>query len=434
MTKTKAVILAAGKGTRLQPLTNTIPKPLLEILGESIIKRLINSLYNSGIDEFIVITHYNENQVKDHVSALDLPGTTITFVHQPELLGTADAFLLAKNYLLQDDFFIGVNGDCLYSPNLVKQVVKMANKNRIGLGGKIVQDTHNYGIIQLDDEYPVSIIEKPPKGEIKEGYANIGIYALPTKVITILEKMKEEKLLSSRGEYEFPDAINRLIENSDYKTALIELQEDDYWFDIGLPWSLLEANQTLLSLCEEEREGEIEPNVHFEGKVIVKKGARVRSGSYIQGPVFIDEGADVGPNCYIRKYTYLGKNSRIGNACEVKNSIIYNGTHAGHLSYIGDSIIGPNTNFGAGTITANLRLDDKPVKVKIKGQRIDSGRRKLGAIIGEGVKTGIDVLFMPGVKVGDNSWIGAGTIVNEDVDSETIYYVNQKSLQKRKKT
>ncbi|UJG39723.1 MAG: NTP transferase domain-containing protein [Candidatus Heimdallarchaeum aukensis] len=429
----KAVILAAGKGERLRPLTETTPKPMLKLLGKTIIERQFLALAEAGVKEFIVVTNYMEEKIQEHIASIAPPYTSIIFVHQKKVRGTADAFLSVKHYL-DEDFFIGLNGDCVYSPQTIEKAVNILKDKKIGLGGRLVKDTHNYGIIQLDDEYPTAIIEKPPKGEIEEGYANIGIYVLPTGIIDILEDMIKQKEISSRGEYEFPTAINKLISYSDYKTALIKVEENDYWFDIGLPWTLLEANQKLLSLCEEEKEGKIEDNVHIEGKVIIKKGAIVRSGAYIQGPVFIDEGADIGPNCYIRKYTYLGKNTRIGNACEVKNSIIYDGTHAGHLSYIGDSIIGENSNFGAGTITANLRLDDRTVKMFIKNERVDSQRRKLGAIIGDNVKTGIGALFMPGVKIGHDTWIGAGTIVNEDVESKMIYYSKPKNIQKGKES
>ncbi len=432
-TNTKAIILAAGEGKRLQPLTNTKPKPLLKVLGKSVLFRTMHDLYEAGIREFILITHHMEEMIRDHVSSFNFPGTVISFVHQEKLLGTADAFLLARQYLSDEEFFIGLNGDCIYSPTVLKQAVKAVRKRRITLGGKLVTDTHHYGIIELDDEYPISIIEKPPEGQIKEGYANVGVYVLPTEIFGILDEMKNNKELSDRGELELPHAINKLIKSSDFMTELIKLEGDNYWFDIGLPWSLLEANRELLKLEKGEIRGQVEDNVHIEGTVVIKEGARVRSGAYLEGPIFIDENADIGPNCYIRKYTYLGRNTRIGNACEVKNSIIYDNTHAGHLSYIGDSVIGERVNFGAGTITANLRLDDKEIKVNIKDKRINSKRRKLGAIIGDGVKTGIGVLFMPGVKIGNDSWIGAGTVVNKDVEPETIYYVKQKINIKGKK-
>ena len=110
---------------------------------------------------------------------------------------------------------------------------------------------------------------------------------------------------------------------------------------------------------------------------------------------------------------------------EIKNSIIMDGTNVNHLSYVGDSVIGANCNIAAGTNIANLRFDNKNVKMKIKGKKIDCGVRKLGAIFGDNVKTGINSSFNPGVKVGINSAIGSGTIIYKDIPSNTLVLVKQ---------
>jgi UDP-N-acetylglucosamine diphosphorylase / glucose-1-phosphate thymidylyltransferase / UDP-N-acetylgalactosamine diphosphorylase / glucosamine-1-phosphate N-acetyltransferase / galactosamine-1-phosphate N-acetyltransferase len=170
------------------------------------------------------------------------------------------------------------------------------------------------------------------------------------------------------------------------------------------------------------------------GPVSVAETARVRSGAYIEGPCFIDEGADVGPNCFMRACTSVGKNARVGNGCEVKNTVIMDGTHVGHLSYIGDSVLGEKCNLGAGTITANLRFDNGSVKMQIKNKVVDTGRRKLGAILGDNVKTGIGVLLMPGVKVGNDSWVNAGLLVERDIPANTKQVSKQKTDSREKKT
>jgi hypothetical protein len=126
----------------------------------------------------------------------------------------------------------------------------------------------------------------------------------------------------------------------------------------------------------------------------LEKANNVRDSFAREVLAFIDEECDIGPNCYIRPFTSIGRNVRIGNACEVKNSLILDDTHIGHLSYVGDSIIGENCNFGAGTITANLRFDKKNIKVKIKDRVVDSSRTKLGVIMGDNVQTGIGTRLM----------------------------------------
>jgi bifunctional UDP-N-acetylglucosamine pyrophosphorylase/glucosamine-1-phosphate N-acetyltransferase len=99
--------------------------------------------------------------------------------------------------------------------------------------------------------------------------------------------------------------------------------------------------------------------------------------------------------------------------------------HIGHLSYVGDSILGENCNLGAGTITANYRLDGGTIKMVVKDRVVDSGRTKLGAVLGDSVKAGINALFMPGVKVGCNSWIGPGVVVHRDVAADTVVLLKQ---------
>jgi len=130
---------------------------------------------------------------------------------------------------------------------------------------------------------------------------------------------------------------------------------------------------------------------------------------------------EIGPNAYIRPYSVICSGSKIGFSVEVKESVLFENVHAHHLAYIGDSVICENVNLGAGTVLANLRHDGATVKMTIKGIREDTDRRKLGAIIGAGVKTGINVSVMPGVKIGSNSWILPGVVVYRDIPSNTIY-------------
>jgi len=147
------------------------------------------------------------------------------------------------------------------------------------------------------------------------------------------------------------------------------------------------------------------------------KGSLVKSGAYIEGPVYVGEGAVVGPNAYLRAGTSLGKGVKVGAGCEVKNSIVMDEARIPHLCYVGDSILGNGASLGAGTITANLKFNDSNVESRVKGRPVDSGQRKLGAIFGDRVKTGINVSIFPGVKIGADAWIGPGAVVRADVPS-----------------
>jgi bifunctional UDP-N-acetylglucosamine pyrophosphorylase/glucosamine-1-phosphate N-acetyltransferase len=188
------------------------------------------------------------------------------------------------------------------------------------------------------------------------------------------------------------------------------------WLDISYPWDLLPANELMLASIESHSNGTIEENVVIKGAVSIGEGSIVRSGSYIVGPVIIGRDCDIGPNCYIRPSTSIGYGCHIGNAVEIKNSIIMKGSKISHHNYVGDSIIGEGCNLGAGTKIANLRLDKEEIYIAGKGTK----RRKLGAIIGDKVETGINSCINIGCMIGNNSRIGPGALCSGVIAPDSI--------------
>jgi UDP-N-acetylglucosamine diphosphorylase/glucosamine-1-phosphate N-acetyltransferase len=416
----KAVVLAAGEGVRLQPITATRPKHLIKVGGKPILERCLEALKACGISETVIVTHYMGNVIRQYFGDGEKMGLKIEYVAQEAVLGTGNAVSVVEPYV--DGDFVLVYGDLLFAPEALKAVLQSfeAEKPAAVMAVVPVETPESYGVVQLEDEKVVKrIIEKPASGKAPSNLANAGLYVFSKE---IFDKLRQTKA-SVRGEWELTDALSMLAED-DKAVLAAEISKSD-WMDIGRPWDLLEANGWALKRMEHKVYGTVENGAHLIGPVSVAETARVRSGAYVEGPAFIDEGCDIGPNCYIRSCTSIGKNARVGNACEVKNSIIMDGTHVGHLSYVGDSILCERCNLAAGTVTANLRLDDGPVKMLVKGEVVDTGRRKLGAILGDNVKTGINALLMPGVKVGANSWIGANFTVQKDVPANTIVLLKQ---------
>jgi len=154
-------------------------------------------------------------------------------------------------------------------------------------------------------------------------------------------------------------------------------------------WKLLEKAETVTKNISQKIEGEVEDGVIIKGNLMLGEGSLIKAGSRIEGNVFIGKNCVVGPNAYLRNGVVLGDNCFVGNS-EIKNSIILSGSKVPHFSYVGDSVIGRNCNLGAGTKIANLRHDNNSVKVFVDGKKIDSSRRKLGALIFDDVKTGIN--------------------------------------------
>jgi UDP-N-acetylglucosamine diphosphorylase/glucosamine-1-phosphate N-acetyltransferase len=416
----KAVILAAGEGVRLQPITLTRPKHLIKIGGKPILEQCVDSLRASGISEMIIVVHYMAEAICRYFGDGQRFGVKINYVEQKSPIGTGDAVRCVEPRLKEE--FVLIYGDLLFSDSAVKRVLHQHQKEKPAATMAVVSvdKPEHYGIIELEKEtYVKRIVEKPSRQDAPSNLANAGIYILPAD---IFEKAKAISS-SSRGEWEITDAISLMLREG--KGLLAVKLSHEEWFDIGRPWDLLEANRWALSRMEHGVNGLVENGAHLVGPVTVAESARVRSGAYVEGPTLIEEKSDIGPNCYVRPFTSIGKGVRVGNACEIKNSILMDRTHIGHLSYVGDSIIGEGCNLGAGTITANYRLDGRTVKMMVKDKLFDSERRKLGTVLGDNVKTGIGSLLMPGVKVGFNSWIGPNVVVERDLAPNTIVLVKQ---------
>jgi len=419
----KAVILSAGEGIRLRPLTLTRPKHLIPIGGKPLLEHLLTSIKTAGIEEVLIVIHYMGEQIQSFFGDGSKFGLQLQYVPQKEMSGTADAISTIEPFVEND--FLLIYGDLLITPNVIKQVLHSHAKEKPTTTMAVVPVKHpeNYGIVKLDGPHVKEILEKPSNGA-PTNLANAGIYVFSTE---IFQKIRQTTP-SSRGELEITDSLHLLLEEK--KSVLAVTVSSEEWLDVGRPWDLFEANERALSQTKPVVEGEIEDGAHLIGQVSVARNARIRSGVYIRGPAFIGENSDIGPNCYIRPYTSVGKHARIGNACEIKNSIILDETRIGHLSYVGDSVIGGACNLGAGTVVANYRLDGKTVKMVVKDEVVDSRRTKLGVILGDRVKTGINSLFMPGVKVGHDSWIGPNVAVYRDVPSNTRVLLKQEIEQK----
>jgi len=405
----KALVLAAGEGVRLRPLTLTRPKHLLPVGGRPLLYHILFALKAARIREVFLVVGYLREQITAAIGNGSELGLKITYIEQRKAAGTGDAILVARDYLEEEDF-LTVYGDLHLDPSVIIKVLKACQKKKSTLAVVKVDRPEDYGIVRLGKEGRVEdLVEKPRKERAPTNLANAGIYVFTPHIFEDLLRVKR----SPRGEIEVTDAIRRAGEKGEAFYA-VEVSRDG-WMDIGRPWDLLEANERQLAKMKPSVEGVVEEGTHIVGGLHLEEGAVVKSGTYIEGPVFIGRGSVVGPNCYIRPYSALGRNVRVGNGCEVKNSIIFDGARIPHLSYIGDSIIGADCNLGAGTLVGNIRFDEKPVKTMIKGEAVNTGRRKLGAIMGDGVKTGINTNFMPGVKVGPNCHIGANIVVYRDI-------------------
>ena len=407
----KAWILSAGEGTRMRPLTANLPKPLLPVAGKPFLAHTIEALRGAGIGEIAVLIGWQGRRVKEYFGRGDAFGVKLSYDEQVERLGTAHAIGMAREHV--DGDFLSVNGDVVVSTRAVKGLLEFHRKTKGPVMAVAqVEDPAAFGVVELDGDRVVGLEEKPkaPKSKL----INAGVYLFPKEIFGLIDRTPK----SARGEFEITDTIRLLMADQDVFAYRIP----DPWIDVGRPWDLLAANAILMAGLKGRVDGDVAKGATLVGEVVVEAGSKILDGAYLQGPTIIGRESEIGPNCFVRPATTVGRRCKVGNACEVKNSILMDGTHVPHQNYVGDSILGERCNLGAGTKVANLRLDEENVKVPWRGRVIDTGLRKLGVIMGDDVKTGINASIDVGTVIGEETFIGPGAIARGVIAARSRIY------------
>jgi len=366
---------------------------MLPIAGRPILEHLLIQARQAQVRDFIFIVGYHDEQVRSYFGSGDKWGVSIEYCTQRRQSGTADALKMAEG--LVDGRFLVINGDIIVSQ---EDIDRISQSSGCVLGVVELEDTQGLGVVEVNGDRVVRVYEKVARPV--SHLVNVGLYLFTPDIFGALSRTVK----SPRGEYELTESLELMIAEGYHLTY----REISYWLNLSYPWDLLSANESLLGETKAQNLGEMEENVVIKGEVYIGRNTKVRSGSYIVGPVAIGDGCDLGPNCYIRPATSIGDGCHIGSAVEVKNSIVMRGSRIPHHNYVGDSVLGENCNLGAGTKIANLRLDGEDIEIAGVG----TGRRKLGAIIGDGVETGINATINVGSVIGAKTRIGPGAVVS----------------------
>jgi bifunctional UDP-N-acetylglucosamine pyrophosphorylase/glucosamine-1-phosphate N-acetyltransferase len=391
----QAVILAAGQGTRMRPLTEQTPKPMLPVADRPLVAHVADAAVDAGASELIVVVGYEADAVRSYFGDA-YRGVEVTFAVQQSQEGTADAVRAAREYI--DGPFAVLNGDNLYDTAAVAELFEEGP----ALSTYEVADPSNYGVVSVTDGVVTGIVEKP--ADPPTNLANTGAYAFPAAATAWLDVPESE-----RGEYEITDVVARMIE--EYEVTPVSVSR---WLDVGRPWELLAANEWKVSELDRRIEGDVSADADLRGDVVVEDGATVEPGVVVEGPALIRSGAHLGPNAYVRGATVLGEDTHVGNGVEIKNSVVMGGSAVPHLSYVGDSVLGRDVNFGAGTKVANLRHDGEDVRMTVKGDRVSTGRRKFGVVAGDEVKTAINTSLDAGVVLSGGARTTPGESITRD--------------------
>jgi bifunctional UDP-N-acetylglucosamine pyrophosphorylase/glucosamine-1-phosphate N-acetyltransferase len=393
----QTVVLAAGEGTRMRPLTARRPKPMLPVAGRPMLEHVLDAAVDAGANTLVLVVGYHDDAVREHFGERyrDVP---VTYAVQESQKGTAHAVQAALPHLNEAPFVV-LAGDNLYDGATIADLYASVPS----IGSSVVEDPGLYGALDLSEDRVTGVIEKPD--DPPSNRVTTSAYTFEARALSWLDDVEK----SERGEYELTDVLARQIEAGEVQAVTFER-----WLDVGRPWELLEANEWKLGDMDRDLRGEVHDNAEILGDVVVEDGATVRQGVTIEGPALIEADAEIGPNAYVRGSTAVGAGAKVGHAVEVKNSVLMAGATVGHLSYVGDSVLGRNVNFGAGTTVANLRHDGADVDLTVKGESVSTGRRKFGVVVGDGVKTGINTSLNAGVKLSADARTGPGEVVTED--------------------
>ena len=381
------MILAAGKGIRLSPLTDEIPKPMLPLGDTTILGNILNIFKSSGITKVSIIVGHKAEIIKDFIKNSNI-GLDISFIEQKERLGTGHALMIASKYISSD--FICVYGDILFKEDFITSFLsKFKMSGSFAMMALIESDTPKFfGSVTVNGDEVTGIFEKsdnPPSNLI-----NTGIYCFKKESLNYINNTG----ISPRGEYELTDSIKMMMEEG---KSVKWMPLDGKWLDIGRPWDLIDANMFFLESLKHH----------------VSLDSKISSDSKIGNPVFIDslsviDSSEILPPCLLSKNINVGKNSKIGSSvirgdvkigknCVIENSVIMNGVTIGDSSVVSFSIIGENSEIGK-----NVTFESKSGKnifVEIKGGLVDSNRSQLGAIIGKNVKILDNSKIDPGQKI-----------------------------------
>jgi UDP-N-acetylglucosamine diphosphorylase / glucose-1-phosphate thymidylyltransferase / UDP-N-acetylgalactosamine diphosphorylase / glucosamine-1-phosphate N-acetyltransferase / galactosamine-1-phosphate N-acetyltransferase len=400
----QAVILAAGENSKFWPL-NKKHKSLIKIMGKPLVYYTIESLAKTGIEEIIIVQDKNKD-IEEELKNYSL-GVSVKYVVQPEPKGMGDAIMAAEK-LISNYFFV-LHAHKINAGDYVKPLLEKSKETRselIILGTK-TDKPWLYGILRIEGDAAKELIEKPAQGKEVSDIKVSGIYLLPQNFFAYHRRIPEKH-------YSFEDALNLYMREDDVRVLIIGKEISS----LKYPWHLFEVNKYLM-------------DKYLGKKPHIGKNVKVFENAVIKGSCYIGDNCVIGTNALVREYTNLENNSVVGANAEVARCIFQEDVHI-HSGFFGDSVFGKGCKVGAGTVTANVRIDREEIKSTVKGEKIGTGLNSLGVITGENTKIGINCSLMPGKLIGSDCKIGPSSIVSENIEDSSTFYTKFENFKEEK--
>ena len=391
----KAVILAAGEGKRLRPLTETMPKVMLPVANKPVLEYVFDAVRNSGISEIIVVVGYKKEVIMEYFREYD--GIDIIYVVQDKQLGTAHALMQAKKHV--NDSFIVLSGDNIIDQKSISKLIH--NESEYSMLVKETPYPSKYGVVTAEKNILKELVEKPPNENLKR-FVSTGIYKLSTSIFDTIENA------TSQGDYSLSSVIQSTVEQGKKISTILA----DLWMDIAYPWDFLSINETMAHIAPSSLGGSIEKGVTLKGRISIGNNTTIYSGCYIVGPVIIGDGCEIGPNACIFPSTAIGNNSVIHPFSEIRNSIVMDDVHIGSNSFISHSVVGRGSSMGH---NFSSMIGKSTMEVEGEFKKLED----IGAIIGADCIIGSHVVIDPGHIIGTRCTIGSMNRIIKDVSSNS---------------
>ncbi len=394
----KAVILAAGEGTRLRPFTVSRPKVMIPIANRPIVEYAVEALSQNGIKDIVIVVGYKKERIMSHFEDGKKFGVEVKYINQAKPLGTAHALIQAQNEI--DSDFLVLPGDNLIDPKEVSNLMESEEKNSILIAESDIPS--KYGVVFLEKGTITKIVEKP--SEEISNLISTGIYRFTPEVF------EDIKAVGENGQHDLTAVVQSMIEGGKKISGIHGIGK---WIDAVYPWDILHVNASAMTDAKIGIAGNIEEGAVIKGQVFIGEESAIRSGSYIEGPVVIGKGCNIGPNVCIFPSTSIGDNVSIQPFTMVRHSVLMNDVQIGSASTISNSVIGDGVKVGSHFATNN---DEALIRAESGYHTV----KDIGAIIGEDSEIGDQVVACPGVVVGARCKISSSNRLEGSLPNRSV--------------
>lgn len=379
----KAVILAAGEGTRLRPLTETRPKPMLRVSNRPLLEHVVEAVRDAGIDEIVLVVGYRRERIQSYFGDGDDWGVDIEYAIQEKQLGTGHAVLQAESFV--EGPFVALNGDRIVESDDIARVVDaLRETGQTTLAVARASRPSDYGVVSLEGDSVVDIVEKPPRHAAPSDVVNAGIYGFDADIFGALRETDSE------GELAVTDTLERLAGAGEVDAVMLNGQ----WIDVSYLWDLLRVNASLVEASTTE-------------------SAHVDAEASVVGDVALGADVRVRPGARVLTGTALGDSVTVGANAVVANSVVLPDATIGAGAVVRDAVVGENA-----TVGPNVTVEGGETNVAVSGRVHENVR--LGGVVGDNAHLGGATTLAPGTVLGNRVDVETGSHVDGRIESDAL--------------